>query len=337
MDDTRTEISVVAPLYNEAANLASLYERLTHVLEGMGVAYEFVFVNDGSRDATLLGVKALAARDPRVRYVDFSRNFGHQIAVSAGLDRARGLAVVIIDADLQDPPELIAEMYAKLQSGYEVVYAQRRKRHGETWFKRFTASMFYRLFNRFSNIQMPLDTGDFRIMARPVVDVLVSMPERHKFLRGQISWIGFRQTFVEYDRAPRVGGETGYTLRKMVRFALDGLTGFSTLPLKLATVLGFAVSGVAFVLILYVIFVKLFGTRLGFIVAPGWASQMIATLFLGGVQLIAIGILGEYIARIADNTKQRPLYVVREASDSISGSGATPGPLPVSSSTASTC
>ncbi|MDX2062179.1 MAG: glycosyltransferase family 2 protein [Bacteroidia bacterium] len=336
MNDKRIEISVVAPLYNEAANLAQLYERLTHVLEGMGVDYEFVFINDGSHDATLLGVKALAARDPRVRYVDFSRNFGHQIAVSAGLDRARGQAVVIIDADLQDPPELIAEMYAKLQSGYEVVYAQRRKRHGETWFKRFTASMFYRLFNRFSNIQMPLDTGDFRIMARPVVDVLVSMPERHKFLRGQISWIGFRQTFVEYDRAPRAGGETGYTLRKMVRFALDGLTGFSTLPLKLATILGFVVSGLAFLLIVFVVIVKLFGTRLGFLVAPGWASQMIVSLFLGGVQLIAIGILGEYIARIADNTKQRPLYVVRESSDSISGGSATSGPLPMSSSTAST-
>lgn len=311
------------PVFNEGQILRTLYKRLvetlavlpTPVANGLAVRFELLFVNDGSSDDSLAIIKALHAQDPRVRYLDFSRNFGHQIAVFAGIEHARGAAVVLIDGDLQDPPEVIAELYAKMLEGYEVVYAQRRKRKGESWFKRYTASAFYRLFNRFSSLQMPLDTGDFRLMARPVVDALCRMPERHKFLRGQISWVGFRQTAVLYDREARAAGETGYTLRKMVRFALDGLTGFSTLPLKLATVLGFAVSGVAFLLILYVVFVKLFGSELGFIVAPGWASQMIATLFLGGVQLIAIGILGEYIARIADNSKQRPLYILREVSD----------------------
>lgn len=295
--------------------MVPLYKRLVAVMENLGVASELIYVNDGSRDETLAQVKALRSMDSRVRYLDFSRNFGHQIAVSAGIEHATGDAVVLIDADLQDPPELIAELYAKMLEGYEVVYAQRRKRKGESWFKRFTASVFYRLFNRFSSIQMPLDTGDYRLMTRPVVNVLRSMPERHKFLRGQVSWVGFRQTSVLYDRDARVAGETGYTLRKMVRFALDGLTGFSTLPLKLATVMGFLTSILAFLLIVYVVIVRIFGSYLGIYVAPGWASQMIVTLFLGGIQLIAIGILGEYIARIADNTKQRPLYVLRETSE----------------------
>ena len=302
------DISVVIPIFNEAANLGALHERLCRVLDPMAVRYELIFVNDGSRDDSLTLLLQLAARDPNVRYIDLSRNFGHQIAVSAGLDAASGAAVVIIDADLQDPPELIADLYAKMHEGHEVVYAKRRSRQGESAAKKFTARLFYRLLAAITHVSIPVDTGDFRIIARKVVDGLKQMPERNKFLRGQISWLGYRQTFVEYDRAERAGGETGYTYRKMIRLALDGITAFSDVPLKVATISGFLVSGVAFLVMIYTLYSR-FVTH---DYQPGWASLMMSILFLGGVQLIAVGIIGEYVSRLSANVRARPLYLVAD-------------------------
>jgi glycosyltransferase involved in cell wall biosynthesis len=305
------DLSVVIPIYNEEANIGELHRRLSALLAPMALpgGYELIFVNDGSRDASLPQLMQLAELDPgHVRYLSFSRNFGHQIAVTAGLDRAEGEAVVIIDADLQDPPELIPALYAKLREGYEVVYAKRRSRQGESVAKKMTAKLFYRILRAMTHVEIPVDTGDFRIISRKVVLALRQMPEQNKFLRGQISWIGYRQTFLEYDRAERAGGVTGYTYSKMLRFALDGITAFSDVPLKAATVGGFFVSGLAFVVILYTLYER-------FVVRqyqPGWASLMVSILFLGGVQLIAIGIIGEYLARLGANVRQRPLYIVSE-------------------------
>ncbi|QDA59947.1 glycosyltransferase family 2 protein [Hymenobacter jejuensis] len=302
------DISIVIPIYNEEANIPALYDRLRSVLDPMGRTYEFVFVNDGSRDQSLKLIRLLADRDERVRYIDFSRNFGHQIAVTAGLDLAAGNAAVIIDADLQDPPELIPQLYKRLQEGFEVVYAKRRTRQGESAAKKYTAKLFYRLLASITNISIPVDTGDFRIISRKVIDALKMMPEQNKFIRGQISWIGYRQTYIEYDRAERAGGQTGYTYRKMIRLALDGITGFSDLPLKVATISGFLVSGIAFLVMLYTLYSR-------FITGdyqPGWASLMVSILFLGGVQLIAVGIIGEYIARLSANVRQRPLYIISD-------------------------
>ena len=316
------DLSVVIPIYNEAANIGALYERLGRVLAGLPGRHELIFVNDGSRDNSLELLLALAARDGRVRYIDLSRNFGHQIAVTAGLDAAAGAAVVIIDADLQDPPELIPELYQKLHEGYEVVYAKRRSRQGESVAKKFTARLFYRLLARITHISIPVDTGDFRVISRKVVEGLKRMPEQNKFLRGQISWIGYRQTFVEYDRAERAGGETGYTYAKMLRLALDGITAFSDAPLKAATISGFVVSGIAFLVVLYTLYAR-FVTH---DYEPGWASLMVSILFLGGVQLIAVGIIGEYISRLSANVRQRPLYIV---SDSNTGPFVAPTVAPV--------
>ncbi|SFQ59174.1 dolichol-phosphate mannosyltransferase [Hymenobacter arizonensis] len=304
------DISVVIPIYNEEANIGALHQRLRHVLETMPrpVSYELIFVNDGSRDQSLALLLTLADRDEHVRYIDLSRNFGHQIAVTAGLDAAKGNAVVIIDADLQDPPELIHDLHAKLLTGYEVVYAKRRSRQGESAAKKFTARLFYRILASITSISIPVDTGDFRIISRKVVEGLKMMPEQNKFLRGQISWIGYRQTYVEYDRAERAGGETGYTYRKMIRLALDGITGFSDAPLKAATLSGFAVSGVAFLVMMYTLYSRFVSHDY----EPGWASLMVSILFLGGVQLIAVGIIGEYIARLSANVRQRPLYLVAD-------------------------
>ena len=315
------DLSVVIPIYNEAANIGALHERLSRVLAGLPGRHELIFVNDGSRDNSLALLLALAARDERVRYIDLSRNFGHQIAVTAGLDAAAGAAVVIIDADLQDPPELIPELYQKLHEGYEVVYAKRRSRQGESVAKKFTARLFYRLLARITHISIPVDTGDFRVISRKVVEGLKRMPEQNKFLRGQISWIGYRQTFVEYDRAERAGGETGYTYSKMLRLALDGITAFSDAPLKAATISGFVVSGIAFLVVLYTLYSR-FVTH---DYEAGWASLMVSILFLGGVQLIAVGIIGEYISRLSANVRQRPLYLV---SDSNTGPFVAPAMAP---------
>lgn len=302
------DLSIIVPVHNEEGNVFDLHARLKDVLERLGLSYEMIFVNDGSRDNSLLRLHELAARDPQVHYLHLSRNFGHQIAVTAGLDHCRGAAAVIIDADLQDPPELIADLWAKYKEGYQVVYARRRSRKGESLLKKWTAKAFYRIMRRLTNIEIPLDTGDYRIIDRKIIDVLKQMPEQNKFLRGQIAWIGFRQTFVDYDRDQRNAGHTSYTYAKMIRFALDGITAFSEVPLRMITFLGFAVSGLSFLLIIYSLVSYFFLDNY----VRGWASQMISFLFIGGIQLIGIGIIGEYVARIGANSRQRPLYVVAD-------------------------
>ncbi|MBR9920764.1 MAG: glycosyltransferase family 2 protein [Bacteroidetes bacterium] len=303
------DLSVVIPIYNEEENIQLLYDRLSAVMQGMGVSYEFMFVNDGSKDKSLALIKDLAAVKPEVKYIDFSRNFGHQIAVTAGLDRVVGDAVVIIDADLQDPPELIPDMYARMKAGFEVVYARRKKRKGESWLKLATAKWFYRILARITSVEIPVDTGDFRIIDRKVLDVLKDMPEKNKYLRGQIAWIGFRQTYIEYERQERHAGETGYTFRKMLRFALDGITGFSDFPLKIVTYFGFMVTAFAFLVAVYVLYSRFVSGNY----VQGWSSLMISLLFIGGVQMIAIGIIGEYLSRMNNNVRNRPLYIIRES------------------------
>ncbi|HNL85448.1 MAG TPA: glycosyltransferase family 2 protein [Chitinophagales bacterium] len=301
------EISVVIPVYNEEGNLRALYKRLSTVLSSLTADFEMIFVNDGSTDNSIEIIRELS-QDKKVKYLDFSKNFGHQIAAFAGLEHATGNAVVIIDADLQDPPELITELYQKMQEGYDVVYAKRQERDGETWHKKLTAKWFYRLINNLSEVEIPLDTGDFRIMSSRIKDIIISLPERNKFLRGQIAWTGFNQTYVLYNRAERMQGKSNYTYSKMFRFAFDGITSFSNFPLRLATYLGFIVSLVAFVVIVYTLYQKYFGID----TVPGWSSTMVSILFLGGVQLICLGIIGEYLGRIMDNVKQRPLYLIKE-------------------------
>jgi len=300
--------SIIIPVFNEEENIQKLFERLLQVVSGLSSDFELIFINDGSKDNTLQLVKDLAANEPKVKYINLSRNFGHQIAVSAGLDACLGQRVVIIDADLQDPPELVLEMDLKMNEGYHVVFARRRKRKGESLAKLLTARLFYRLLARIASVEIPLDTGDFRIMDKKVVDVLRAMPEQNKFLRGQISWIGFKQTYVEYDRSERQGGKTGYTYGKMFRFALDGITSFSDAPLRLASWMGFVVSGVAFIALIY----ALWGKYVMHNSEPGWASIIVSVLFLGGIQLISLGFIGEYLSRISSNVKQRPLYIVDE-------------------------
>lgn len=271
--------------------------------------WELVLVDDGSTDGSTEKIRELGKMDPRVRPVIFARNFGHQIAVTAGLDYARGDAVVIIDADLQDPPEVILELIAKWREGYEVVYAQRVEREGETWFKRITASIFYRTIYRITDVKIPLDTGDFRLLDRKVVNILNSMRERHRFLRGMSAWVGFRSIGVPYKRAARFAGSTKYPFKKMVKLALTAITSFSYVPLQIAMWVGFASAGIAILAIPVVIILRLQGSQFFF----GQATTLIAVLFLGGVQLISLGILGEYVGRIYDEAKGRPLYIVSEA------------------------
>jgi glycosyltransferase involved in cell wall biosynthesis len=301
--------SIVAPVYNEIGNLDELYRRIKEVMDRTGEDWELVLVDDGSSDGSTEKIRELGRLDARVRPVIFARNFGHQIAVTAGLDYSRGDAVVIIDADLQDPPEVILDMIEKWRQGYQVVYAVRTEREGESWFKKFTAALFYRIIYRITDVKIPLDTGDFRLLDRKVVDVMKGMRERYRFLRGMSVWVGFRQTGVEYKRAARFAGETKYPFRKMLKFALNAITSFSYFPLQLATYMGFVSAGVAIVIIPIVIILRVTGLR-GFY---GQASTLIAVLFLGGVQLISLGILGEYIGRIYDEVKGRPLYIVSEA------------------------
>lgn len=301
-------ISVIIPIFNEEENIDAIFSRLKIVLQSLKIDWEIIFVNDGSKDASFYLIQELALQYPEVKYINFSRNFGHQIAVTAGLDKAMGDAVVIIDADLQDPPELIADLYNKYKEGFEVVYAKRRTRKGESWMKLWTAKLFYKLMGSLTNISIPMNTGDFRIIDRKVVEILKKMPEPNKFLRGQISWIGFRQTHVEYDRNERAAGVTGYTYRKMIKFALDGITSFSESPLKIATLFGFIVSFFAFIMLIYALYSKLVAQDS----VPGWASLIISVLFLGGIQLLSLGVIGEYISRIMANVRNRPLYVVSD-------------------------
>ena len=301
-------LSVVIPVYNEAENLPFVFHRLTEVLQKLNVNYEIIFVNDGSTDKSLFVIKSFIKGEGRIRYINLSRNFGHQVAVSAGLDFVRGDKVIIMDADGQDPPEVIEKLYLKSLEGYDVVYAKRKKREGETIFKTITAKWFYRIMRKITQIDIPLDTGDFRIVDKRIIEHLRRMPEKHKFIRGQISWLGFSQQSIEYEREKRIAGETGYTMRKMLRLALDGITSFSNWPLKLATISGFLFAGVAFILILYTLYARIFTDNY----VAGWASQMITILLIGGIQLIGIGIIGEYISRISDNVRNRPLYIIEE-------------------------
>ena len=302
-------LSVVIPCYNEEAVLRATHERLTTVLSGIdGFDYELIFVNDGSRDQTQRILAELQLLDPHVRVLLFSRNFGHQIAATAGLDEASGAAIVLIDADLQDPPEVIPEMLQLWREGNEVVYGIRLEREGESRFKLWTAKLFYRLINRLSETKMPLDAGDFRLLDRKVVEVVKAMPERARFLRGMVSWAGFRQVSLPYHRAARHAGESKYPLRQMVHFAMDGIISFSLVPLKIAIWTGFLSIWIAVAGIIAAIVDRLMHKNL----PRGWASLFVAVLFMGGVQLVSLGILGEYLGRIYTEVKHRPLYVVQE-------------------------
>src|SRR5512134_3191161 len=301
--------SIIAPIFNEKDNIPELHRRVTEVMNSTGEPWELVLVDDGSSDGSTDMVRELAKKDKHVRPVIFARNFGHQVAITAGWDYARGDAIVIIDADLQDPPEVILELIKKWNEGYEVVYAVRAEREGETWFKTFTASMFYRLIQWITDVEIPVDTGDFRLMDRKVVDVLRQMRERHRFPRGMSAWVGFKQVGVEYKRAARTSGETKYPFRKMFRLALNAITSFSYFPLQVATFFGFASAGIAIIAIPVVVALRLAGSHF----FEGQTTTLISVLFLGGVQLISLGILGEYIGRLYDEAKGRPLYIVREA------------------------
>lgn len=303
------KISIVAPVYNEIDCLDELYRRLSEVMDSSGYTWELILVDDGSRDGSTEKIRELA-RDHKgqVRAVIFARNFGHQIAVTAGMDYSRGDAVVIIDADLQDPPEVILDLVHKWEEGYQVVYAVRQEREGETWFKKTTAALFYRIIYRITDVKIPLDTGDFRLMDRQVVNVMNQMREKHRFLRGMSSWVGFKQIGVNYNRAARFAGSTKYPFKKMLRLALNAVTSFSYFPLQVATYLGFISAGLSILAIPVVIILRITGNQAFF----GQATTLISVLFLGGVQLISLGILGEYIGRIYDEVKGRPLYVISE-------------------------
>jgi glycosyltransferase involved in cell wall biosynthesis len=312
-DSARPVLSVVVPLYNERGNVAPLLERLGAVTQRLRDAYDFeiVLVNDGSTDGTLTAIRGEMQRRPHIVLVNLSRNFGHQLAATAGMEIARGDAIVLMDGDLQDPPELIDAFVRKWREGYDVVYAVRRSRQGESRFKVWTARMFYRVIKRLTKVSIPLDTGDFRLMSRRVVEALRRSPERHRFLRGMVSWVGFNQVAVEYDRDVRHAGTTKYPLPKMIRFAMDGITSFSDIPLRFASYFGFTVSAVAFIYALIVVAFKLFSLKPpGY--TPGWASTIVAVLFLGGVQLMSLGILGEYLGRVYDEVKGRPLYLISD-------------------------
>lgn len=300
--------SIVVPLYNEELVLNETYNRLTNVLEKINGDYEIIFINDGSRDKTEDIAKIIAAKDYKVKLINFSRNFGHQNAITAGMDHASGEAIIVIDADLQDPPELIYQMIEKYHEGYDVVYAVRSKRKGETVFKKLTAKMFYRFLKSIVDIDIPVDTGDYRLISRSVCDVLRRMRERNRFVRGMVSWIGFKQIGIPFIREERFAGETKYTFSKMIKFSLDGIVSFSTKPLKFTVHLGFALAVLSFLYACYLVINKLFFSN----VVEGWTSIVVILLFIGGIQMIALGIIGEYIARIYDESKDRPLYISKE-------------------------
>lgn len=302
-------ISIILPIFNEENNIQPVYDRLIKSLEQTAENFELLYVNDGSRDRSLELIVELSRKDQRVKYLSFSRNFGHQVAISAGVDYCSGDKVVFIDADGQDPPELIPEMLNKLKEGFEVVYARRTARKGESAMKLLTAKWFYRILGSITQINIPMDTGDFRMIGPRATSVLRNMPEQNKFFRGQIAWMGFRQTHIDYERDERLSGKTGYSYARMIRFALDGITSFSDVPLKLATIGGFFCAGIGFLLILYTLYAR-YVTQ---VYQPGWASLMITIVFLGGIQLIGIGIIGEYISRINQNVRQRPLYIVEQS------------------------
>lgn len=304
-------ISIVVPCYNEQEVFGETYKRLTETFEQLDenkYHYEIIFVNDGSKDNTLEQIQNVIKQDPRVKGINFSRNFGHQIAITAGLDNCKGDAAVVIDADLQDPPTVILEMVKKWEEGYDVIFGKRRERAGESTFKLVTAKWFYRFINRLSDVDMPLDTGDFRLMDRNALDQFLRMRETYRFVRGMVAWIGFKQTFVEYDRESRFAGTTKYPLKKMLRLASDAILSFSNTPLKVATFVGFITSIIAFFGILYSLYMRLFTENF----VEGWTLLMISVLLIGGIILLVLGIIGEYVGRIYGEIKQRPLYIIQD-------------------------
>ena len=304
----RELLTVVVPVFNEVETIDVFYTRMKNVVDSLSpMSYELIFVDDGSRDDSFAKLTSLADLDNHIRVVKLSRNFGHQNAVTAGIDTARGEAVVIIDADLQDPPEVIPSMIRKWREGYDVVYGVRENREGEKWMKLYTAALFYRIMKRITRIEIPVDVGDFRLMSRRVVEKFKQIRERDRFIRGLVSWVGFRQTGVMYNREKRYAGETKYPIGKMLKFSLDGITSFSHAPLKIATWLGYGVSLIALLYTMIIIVEKFMGMTV-----PGFASIMAGMLFLGGVQLICLGIMGEYIGRIFNETKGRPIYIIEE-------------------------
>lgn len=306
---SRPTFSLVIPIWNEEAVIPILYDRIVDVMDRTGDPWELICINDGSTDGSLALLLQLREEDPRIRVIDFSRNFGHQIAITAGMDFADGDAVIVMDADLQDPPEVILEMIARWREGYEVAYAVRTKREGETRFKLWTAALFYRLIQRIANVDIPLDTGDFRLMDRRAVLAMRQLRERHRFMRGLSSWIGFKQIGVEYERAERFAGETKYPLRKMLSLATIAITSFSYLPLQLATLFGFLFAILSLLGIVATVILRLSGN----LFFQGQATTLVSVLFLGGVQLIFLGIIGEYLGRIYDEVKGRPLYIISHA------------------------
>jgi dolichol-phosphate mannosyltransferase len=308
-DITIPTFSVVAPVYNEEELLTEFYRRVVATLEPLNEPFELVLVNDGCHDRSPQIMRELHAQDERVKVINFSRNFGHQLAITAGTDYARGKAIVVIDSDLQDPPEVIPDLIERWREGYQVIYAVRSERAGETWFKKATATFFYRMITSITSIKIPVDTGDFRLMDRKVVDTLSGIREYHRFMRGLSVWVGFRQVGVPYKRDARKAGETKYPLRKMLRFAFDGITSFSYVPLQLATYTGFTIAGIALLFILVAMALRLSGIE----AFKGQATTLVSVLFMGGIQLIFLGIIGEYLGRIYNEVKRRPLYVVDEA------------------------
>ena len=300
--------SVVVPVYNEQEVIGESYKRLKAVMDSCGEQYEIIFINDGSRDRSPDMIKDICENDKNMKLISFSRNFGHQTAITAGMDKASGDAVIVIDADLQDPPEVIVRMIGKWREGYAVVYGKRTKRKGETAFKKITARIFYRTLNALTDVDIPVDAGDFRLIDRRVCEALKTLPERNRYVRGLVSWVGFRQTAVEYVREERFAGETKYPLKKMLRFAGDAVTSFSNKPLKISMVVGTILSVLSFIYMIVVILQKIFSDA----VISGWASMMAVSLFFNGVTLIMLGIIGGYIGRIYDEAKARPIYIIDE-------------------------
>lgn len=302
------KVSVVIPIYNEQENIVPFYNRILKVIEIDSINdYEIIYVNDGSIDDSLKLIVSLSRENEKIKYINFSRNFGHQLAITAGIDLTSGDYIVIMDGDGQDPPELIPELISVAKRGNDVVYAKRTERLGETWFKKFTAKYYYRVLNKLTDVDIPMDTGDFRLISKRVKDVLKKMPEKHKYLRGQIAWMGFSSHYVEFVREVRMSGETKFSLLKMLKFGLDGIVGFSTSPLRFAMIMGFFVSISSICLVFWAIYQYAVGS-----VIVGWTSLQVTILFLGGVQLIAIGIIGEYLGRLSDNVKNRPSYIIKD-------------------------
>jgi polyisoprenyl-phosphate glycosyltransferase len=302
-------LSIIAPLLNEEENVYELFNRLKKVCQKINCSYEIILVDDGSTDNTLQVIEKIAQEASNIKFISFSRNFGHQAALFAGIEKSTGDTIVLIDGDLQDPPEEIENLWNKINEGNDVVYAKRKVRNGESFLKKSTAAIFYRLLNSITSISIPVDTGDFRIINRKVADELLKMNDRSKFLRGQIAWLGFKESYIEYEREGRKKGNSNFGYKKMLRFAIDGITSFSNFPLKFASISGILVSLISFVMIIYVLMAKYFWHQ----TITGWTSIMVTVLFLGGIQLLSIGIIGEYISRINDNVKQRQLYVIKKS------------------------